>query len=112
LPQGTIRNTGIELSILEVSKVNVSKTDYYTVNQGFNLKNAKPTFSVFKEELTKRWDLNFHNPQNQKYQEQLNENETRKIGDLVEICLGIPFNQDERKPKGTYKILSPRNILN
>lgn len=112
LPQGTIRNTGIELSILVVSKVNVSKTDYYTVNQGFSLKNAKPTFSVSKEELTERWDLNFHNPQNQKYQEQLNENETKKIGDLVEICLGIPFNQDERKPKGTYKILSPRNILN
>lgn len=112
LPQGTIRNTGIELSILVVSKSNVLKTDYYNVNKDFNLKETKPTFSVSKEELTGRWDLNFHNPQNQKYQEQINENETQKIGDLVEICLGIPFNQDERKPKGNYKILSPRNILN
>lgn len=112
LPQGTIRNTGIELSILVVSKAKVLKTDYYTVNQNFNLKNVKPTFSVSEEELTERWDLNFHNPENQKYQEQLNENETKKIGDLVEICLGIPFNQDERKPKGNYKIISSRNILN
>lgn len=112
LPQGTIRNTGIELSILVLSKSNVSKTDYYVVNQGFNLKTAKPTFSVSKDELTERWDLNFHNPQNQKYQEQLNEKETKKIGGLVEICIGISFSQDERKPKGNYKILSPRNILN
>ncbi|MGE8424603.1 MAG: Eco57I restriction-modification methylase domain-containing protein, partial [Sphingobacterium siyangense] len=56
LPKGTIRNTVIELSILVVSKANVSKTDYYTVNQGFNFKNAKPTFSVSKEELAERWD--------------------------------------------------------
>ena len=112
LPQGTIRNTGIELSILVVNKANVIKTDYYAVNQGFDLKKVKPIFSVSKEELTERWDLNFHNPQNQKYQEQLNQNETQKIGDLVEICLGIPFSQEERKPKGTYKILSPRNIQN
>lgn len=112
LPQGTIRNTGIELSILVVAKAKVLKTDYYVVNQSFNLKKVKPIFSVSKEELTERWDLNFHNPQNQKYQEQLNENETRKIGDLVEICPGILFKQDERKPNGTYKIFSPRNILN
>jgi type I restriction-modification system DNA methylase subunit len=112
LPKGTIRNTGFELSILVVSKSNILKTDYYAVNQDFNLKKSKPTFSVSKEELTERWDLNFHDPQNQKYQKQLNENETRKIGDLVEICLGTSFNQDEKKPKGTYRILSPRNILN
>ena len=108
LPQGTIRNTGIELSIIVVSKANVLKTDYYTVNQDFNLKKSKPTFSVSKEQLTERWDLNFHNPQNQKFQEQLNESETQKIGDLVEICLGTLFKQEERKPKGTYKIISPR----
>jgi len=112
LPQGTIRNTGIELSILALSKSKISKTNYYVINEDFHLKTSKPTFSVSKDELTERWDFNFHNPQNQKYQEQLNKNETQKIGDLVEICLGIPFNQDERKPQGSYNILSPRNILN
>ncbi len=112
LPQGTVRNTMIELAILVVSKSHVLKTDYYSINQDFNLKKAKPAFSIFKEELTERWDFNYHNPKNQKYQEKLNENETRKIGDLVEICNGVPFNQDERKPNGAYKILSPRNILN
>jgi len=111
-PKGTIRNIGIELCILELSKSNVSKTDYYFVNEDFNLKITKPTFSVSKDELTERWDFNFHNPQNQKYQEQLNANETKKIGDLVEICLGISFNQDERKSQGNYILLSPRNILN
>lgn len=112
LPQGTIRSTGIELSILALSTANVLKTDYYVVNEDFDLKISKPAFSVSKDELTERWDFNFHNPQNQKYQDRLNENETQKIGNLVEISLGIPFNQDERKPKGSYKILSPRNILN
>lgn len=112
LPQGTIRITGIELSILALSTANVLKTDYYFVNEDFDLKISKPAFSVSKDELTERWDFNFHNPQNQKYQDHLNENETQKIGKLVEISLGIPFNQDERKPKGSYKILSPRNILN
>ncbi len=112
LPQGTIRNTGIELSILAISNSNISKTEYYVASDGFNINTTQPNFSVAKDELTERWDFNFHNPKNQKYQEQLNENETKKIGDLVEICLGIPFNQDERKPKGSYQILSPRNILN
>jgi len=112
LPQGTIRHTGVELSILVLSKFNTSKTDYYTYTNGFKINTAKPNFSVSKDELKERWDFNFHNPKNQSYQEQLNENETKKIGDLVEICLGIPFNQDERKATGNYKILSPRNILN
>jgi archaellum component FlaC len=112
LPRGIIRNVGIELSILVVTKINVLKTEYYTFNQDFKIKNVKPTFSVSKEELYERWDLNFHNPQNQKYIEQLSENETKKIGDLVEICLGIPFSQDEKKSKGFYKILSTGNILN
>ena len=112
LPQGTIRYTGVELSILVLSKFNTSKTDYYTYINGFKINTAKPNFSVSKDELKERWDFNFHNPKNQSYQEQLNENETKKIGDLVEICLGIPFNQDERKATGNYRILSPRNILN
>ncbi len=112
LPKRTIRNSGIELSILVVGKCNILKTDYYTVNQDFSLKNLKPLFSVPKEELTDRWDFNFHNPNNKKYQERLNENETKKIGDLVEICIGRHFNQDDRKSKGTYKIVSPRDILN
>jgi type I restriction-modification system DNA methylase subunit len=81
LPQGTIRNTGIELSILALSKSNVSKTGYYIVNEDFNLKISKPIFSVSKDELTERWDFNFHNPQNKKYQEQLNENETQRTTD-------------------------------
>jgi hypothetical protein len=112
LPQGAIRNIGIELSILTLSKSNVLKTDYYFANEAFNLKISKPTFSVSKDELTERWDFNFHNPQNQKYQEQLNDNETRQIGSLVEINLGIPFNYEEKKPSGNYKIISSRNILN
>lgn len=112
IPKGTIRNTGIELSILVLSKTNTSKTDYYTYIEGFNINTAKPNFSVLKDELTERWDFNFHNPENQNYQEQLNETETKKIGDLVEIYLGIPFNQVERKATGNYKIISTRNILN
>lgn len=112
LPQGTIRNTGIELSILVVSKSNVLKTDYYTVNQDFNLNKAKPSFSIPKKELSERWDFNFHNPKNQAYKVQLSESETQKIGDLVEVYLGVPFNQEERQTKGKYKILSPRNLLN
>ena len=113
LPQGIIRNTGIELSILVINNSNVvSNTDYYLVNSDFDIKSTKPIFSVSKKELIERWDLNFHNPKNQKYKEQLDEIETKKIGDLVEISLGVHFNQDERKGKGNYKILSPRNILN
>lgn len=112
LPQGVIRNTGIELSILEIKKSEVPKTGFYKFSSVFDLKTAAPSFSIPKEELFERWDFNFHNPKNKKYQEHLNENETQKIGDLVEICLGLPFNQEERKSKGNYKLLSPRNIIN
>lgn len=112
LPQGTIRNTGIELTVLVIKKSNVLKTDFYSLISNFEIKTATPNFTIPKEQLTERWDFNFHNPINQKYQELLNESETKRIGDLVEICLGIPINQEERQTKGNYKLLSPRNIVN
>ncbi len=112
LPQGTIRNTGIELSVLLVNKSNLFKTDFYSVTSNFDIKTAIPNFSIPKEELGDRWDFNFHNPQSQKYQELLIENETKKIGDLVEICMGVPFNQEEKQAIGHLKIISPRNIIN
>jgi chaperonin cofactor prefoldin len=112
LPKGTIKNTGIELFILEISKSNVEKTDYYDVNKEFKLKTSKPFFSVSKEELIERWDFNFHYPKNKKYHEQLKENETKKIGDLVDVYLGVNFINDEKKIKGNYKLLSSKNILN
>lgn len=111
LPKGTIKNTWIELSILVVSKSNVLKTDYYAIIQDFNLNKVKPNFSVFKEELTERWDFNFHNPQNQKYQEELNENETQKIEDLVEITMGVHFKPEEITSNGNYQVVSIRNIV-
>ena len=46
LPQGTIRHTGVELSILVLSKFNTSKTDYYTYINGFKINTAKPNFSL------------------------------------------------------------------
>lgn len=112
LPQGVLRNTGIELSIIEIQIAKVTKTEFYRFNFDSSLNSMEPSFSIFKEKLFERWDYNFHNPIKQKYIEQLNDRETKRIGDLVEISLGFAFNQKERKSKGKYKLLSPRNIIN
>lgn len=110
LPKGTIRGTGVEFSILEVKKSNISITDFYSFKPGFDIKTAIPSFSIPKEELSERWDFHFHNPQNQAHQAQIDKNTTKKIGDLVEVCLGARFSPEERKARGKYKLLLPRNI--
>lgn len=112
LENGVIRNTGIELSIIEIQTAKVNKTEFYWLNSESSLINMVPNFSISKEELFERWDYNFHDPIKQKYIEQLNERETKRIGDLVEIYLGVAFTQKERKSIGKYKLLSPRNIIN
>jgi len=110
--KGILINTGISLSILEISKESRQKTDFYNVNSNFDIKVSNPNFSIPKKKLKDRWDFNFHNPENQKYQEELKEYKTQKIDDLVDVYTGPPFNRDKRKKSGEYKILSPRNIQN
>lgn len=112
LPQRTISNTGIEISVLVIKKGTNLKTDFYTTDSNFDIQKSKPSFSVSKKELGERWDFHFHNPKNQKYQEELNEYKTEKIENLVEIYLGTSFKQEERKAIGKYKIITPRNISN
>jgi hypothetical protein len=110
LPQRTIANTGIEISVLVIKKGANLKTDFYATDSNFDIQKSKPSFSVPKKELGERWDFHFHNPKNQIYQEELNEYKTEKIGNLVEIYLGTLFKQDERKTIGKYRIITPRNI--
>jgi len=116
LPQGVINSTGIELSILEISKQTVEKTNFLAIKSTkFNSlevieKNAD--FRISKDTLIKRWDYNFHNPVHKKYEEQLRNFETRKIEELVEITIGVPFKSEERINSGNFQILSPRNIIN
>ncbi|PWK16743.1 hypothetical protein LV89_04766 [Arcicella aurantiaca] len=112
LSQGAMRNVGTELFILIIKKSNLLKTDFYSANSNFEIRTAKPIFSIPKEELTERWDFNFHNPLSQKYQERLRESKTKKIGDLVEVCFGIHFNKEEKQASGNFKIISSRNIIN
>ena len=116
LPQGIIRNTGIELSIIEISKNPIEKTNFYafknTILDKSAIMNNASDFTVSKDYLTERWDYSFHNPKHKKYEEQLNENETKKIEELVEITIGVPFKSDERLNSGNYQIVSPRNIAN
>lgn len=116
LPQGVIRSTGVELSILEINRQTIEKTKFFAVKS----KNLKPSeivgksadFEIPKDSLRERWDYNFHNPIHKKYEEQLRNYETRKIEELVEITMGVPFKSEERIELGNIQILSPRNIAN
>lgn len=116
LPQGIIRNAGIELAIVEVSKRPINQTDFFQIKSedlpSFHIKNTKPDFVVSKNDLYDRWDFNFHNPANKSYEERLSNYETKKIEDLVEIIIGVPFKSEERLSSGNYQIISPRNVLN
>lgn len=112
LPQRTISNTGIETSVLVIKKGANLKTDFYTTDSNFDIQKSKPSFSVSKKELGERWDFHFHNPNNKKYEVELNEHKTDKIGSLVEICLGEYIKNEVRLAIGKYKILTPSNFKN
>ena len=117
LPQGVIQSTGRELAILEISKqITIEETNFLAIKStNFNpldiiIKEAD--FKISKDTLIERWDYNFHNPVHKKYEEQLKNFETRKIEELVEITIGVPFKSEERINSGNFQILSPRNITN
>jgi hypothetical protein len=111
IPSGVIKSTGIELSIIVVKK-KIEKTEFYEFNSELDLKSTRPFFVTNKEQLSDRWDFNFHNPKNQKYKQHLIEKETSTIGDLVEIHFGIPYKTEDKKERGKYKLLFPKNIIN
>lgn len=111
LPRGIINNIGIELTALIVSKTKTYNTEFYSLNNSIDFNNDKPDFTVSQENLSNRWDYNFHNPLNQEYENKLNDSDTKKIADLVDITFGVLINQSERKQAGTYKIIAPRNII-
>lgn len=116
LTQGIIRNTGIELSIVEIIKQTTEKTKFYTVQstsfRPSEIIGKDADFEIPKDSLQERWDYNFHNPIHKKYEEQLKNYETRKIEELVEITIGVPFKSEEIIDSGNTQILLPRNIAN
>lgn len=112
LPRGIISSIGIELIALVVTKTKAIHTEFYSFNNSIDFTNDKSDFKISQEDLTHRWDYNFHNPINQLYQSELSEYKTKKIDELVEVSFGVSFNQSERKESGEYKIIAPRNISN
>ncbi len=114
-PNSILRNTATEFSILEIAATSVENVSYYKYDLDKNIiskiKNNNPDFTIPKSQMNERWDYNFHTPENKEYEEILKQFDTKKIDELVEITLGIPFRAEERSEKGTYRILSPRNII-
>ncbi len=115
LPPGILGTSDIGLSIVEVCKYPISKTAFYKladINVDILIiANPLLDFMVDKIDLSKRWDYSFHNPKNKIYEDHLRNFEIKKIEDLVEIAMGVPFKSEERLDKGTYQILTPRNIM-
>lgn len=115
LPQRILKNTGIELSIIEVVNKTIEKINFLkikTANFIFKDIIAKnPDFTVSKDNLNERWDYKFHNPINKGYEKHLNNYDTKKIEDLVDITMGVHFKPDERTSNGNYQIVSIRNIV-
>ncbi|MFN4763720.1 hypothetical protein ACKGJN_11390 [Gillisia sp. Q332] len=114
LPHRILRGVGPELSIITLTKNQTFSTYYWELpNINFyqsSINFSVPDFTVEKIKLTNRWDYNFHNPTNQKYEQQLSDCKSRPIKDLVDVVLGVPFKSDESGNSGNFQILSPRNI--
>ncbi len=114
LPKRILRNTGVDLSILVVSINKTNETKFYKIkNRAFsNIKLNISDFSVITENLSERWDYNYHNPKNREYEKQLKSQETKRIDELVEVALGTHFSKDEIKEAGEFLWLTGRNISN
>lgn len=114
LPRGILRNTGIELSILVVNHNKFKATKYYKIkDSAFSVTTlGNSDFSVLKDNLTERWDYNFHNPKSREYENELKNQETKRIDELVEVVLGTHFSRDEITEKGDFLWLTNRNIIN
>lgn len=114
LPPRTLRNTGVELSILVVSHNKIEATKYYKIeDRNFSQITLEDSdFSVQKDNLSERWDYNFHNPKNREYEKELKNQETKRIDELVEVILGTHFSREEIKEKGDYLWLTSRNVSN
>jgi len=114
LPKGILRNTGVDLSILLINHNKFETTKYYKINDKDFSKTTlgDSDFSVVKDNLTERWDYNFHNPKNREYEKELKNQETKRIEELVEVVLGTHFSREEFKGKGDYLWLTSRNISN
>jgi len=115
LPQRILRNTGVKLSIIEVKNKPIEKISFLkikTANFIFKDILAKnPDFIISKNNLNERWDYKFHNPKNKEYEKHLNNYETKKIEELVDITMGVHFKREERTSSGNYQIISVRNIV-
>jgi len=114
---GFFENTEIKQSIIIIEKqYSTEQTqfiEYNNINDTINkLKSQNDDFYIPNSNLNKRWDFSFHNPQHKALEEQLNSYQTKKIEDLVEITIGVPFKSEERINPGNFQILSPRNIVN
>jgi len=114
LPKGILRNTGVELSILLVSHKQTDATNYYKIKDRAFSKTIlnDSDFSVLTDNLFERWDYNFHDPKNREYENELNNQETKQIGELVDVVLGTHFSRDEIKEKGDFLWLTSRNVSN
>jgi len=116
LPQGVLRNTGIELSIVEIKKQSIAKTNFFKIdNRNFTKSDIienNPEFTIVKENLTERWDYNFHNPKNSEYEEELKTKQTKKLEDLVEVFVGTHFSREDFEDEGEFLWLTSRNISN
>lgn len=114
LPRGILRNTGVELSILVVNHNKFKATKYYKIkDSAFSVTTlGNSDFSVLKDNLTERWDYNFHNPKSREYENELKNQETKRIDELVEVILGTHFSRDEITEKGDFLWLTNRNIIN
>jgi hypothetical protein len=114
LPKRVFRNTGVDLSIIVISKEPISKTNFLQLESiDFSISdylNNTSGFSVAMKNLTERWDYNFHNPINREFEKELSTQITKKLGELVEVFVGTHFSKDEFENNGEYLWLTSRNI--
>ncbi|CAL2101862.1 N-6 DNA methylase [Tenacibaculum sp. 190130A14a] len=116
LPQKLLINTGVKLSIIEVVKKPIERTEFYKIQSlnfnAFNKIAHIPDFKVSKENLNERWDYSYHNPKNREYENELKSQKTKKLAELVEVFVGTYFSNEEKASNGDYLWFTTRNLSN
>ena len=74
------------------------------------IKNGTGHFFVNHDQLTNRWDYNFHDPAYKEFQQSLEDSETRELVEIADIWRGSASAFNNSSESGDLLVVKPRHV--